>query len=195
MPFNLTKTRQLLQTFQFEDLFVEQLGWSAPGGRQKAIPIQVDDEKFTYRQVAELCDVRVFTIVAESGEIPKRNVCEAVYREISQFHLENLLIFLDGTTDETHARSLWYWVKREGTRIHPRNHVYIKREPCDLLLSKISALRVDLTEQESISTLDVAQRLQQGFDVERVTKQFFEEFKQQHQLLTDSTLGIQGIET
>jgi hypothetical protein len=73
-------------------------------------------------------------------------------------------------------------VKQEGTKIYPREHVCIKREPCDLLLSKISALEVDLAELEegTPSVIDIAQRLQTGFDVERVTKRFFEDFKQQH---------------
>ena len=37
-----------------------------------------------------------------------------------------------------------------------------------------------MEELESLSVIDVAQRLQAGLDVERVTKKFFEEFKQQH---------------
>jgi hypothetical protein len=71
-------------------------------------------------------------------------------------------------------------VKREGTKLYPRDHVYVKREPCDLLLSKVTALKVDLEELEKLSVIDVAQKLQAGLDVERVTKKFFEEFKQQH---------------
>ncbi|MFB2982629.1 hypothetical protein [Microseira sp. BLCC-F43] len=84
-------------------------------------------------------------------------------------------------------------MKREGTKIYPRDHVYVKREPWDLLLSKISALKVDIEELEAVGVIDIVQRLQSGFDVERVNKKFFEEFKLQHTALLDPESGIQGI--
>jgi hypothetical protein len=149
----------------------------------------INGENYTRRKIAELLGVVVFEITAKSGQIPNAKNREDIYREIAQFHLENLLIFID----DNRTQSVWYWVKREGTKIYPRDHVYTKMAPCDLLLSKISALKVDMEELETISTIDVAKRLQRGLDVERVTKKFFEEFKLQHTALLDAKSGIQGI--
>ncbi|MGL4375368.1 MAG: Eco57I restriction-modification methylase domain-containing protein, partial [Microcoleaceae cyanobacterium] len=108
--------------------------------------------------------------------IPNATTRLAIYKQIAELAHENLLIFLD----QERTQSVWYWVKREGSKIYPRDHVYVKREPCDLLLTKVIALYVDIDELDSLSVIDVAQRLQAGWDVERVTKKFFEEFKTLH---------------
>jgi hypothetical protein len=177
MTIDFQQTRELLQEFQFNDLFIQQMGWSFPP-TEKAVLMEIDGQIYYRQMIAELSGVVVFEITAADGQIPNATTRQAIYKEIAELVRENLLIFLDGNR----TQSLWYWVKREGTKIYPRDHVSIKREPCDLLLSKISALEVDLTELEAgaPSVIDIAQRLQTGFDVERVTKRFFEDFKQQH---------------
>ncbi|WP_207087794.1 Eco57I restriction-modification methylase domain-containing protein, partial [Phormidium pseudopriestleyi] len=131
--------------------------------------------------------VGVFEVSAEDGEIPNGTKRLAIYKEIADLVRENLLIFID----KNRTQCVWYWVKREGTKLYPRDHVYVKSEPCDLLLSKVSALYVSLDELESLSVIDVAQRLQAGLDIERVTKKFFEDFKQQHIEFLGAIRGIE----
>jgi hypothetical protein len=152
--------------------------------------MSIEGEVYYRAKVAGLSGVAVFEISSNSGEIPATKVRETIYKEISELVRENLLIFLD----KNRTQSLWYWVKRDGTKLYPRAHVYSKLEPCDLLLSKISALRVGIEELEDVSVIDIAERLQVGFDVERVTKKFFEQFKLQHTALLDISSGIQGID-
>ncbi len=187
MTIDFQESRQFLEQFQFTDLFIQQLGWSFPP-TQKAVRIEMDGEIYYRQMIAELSGVVVFEVTAQSGLIPNATTREAIYKEIAGLALENLVIFID----EQRTQCLWYWVKREGAKLYPRDHVYVKREPCDLLLSKISALKVDIAElEDAVPVIDIAQRLQTGFDVERVTKKFFEEFKQQHA----EFLGlIQGID-
>ena len=189
MSINFQQSREFLQEFQFNDLFVYQLGWNNPES-QKLIEMSIEGEVYYRAKVAELSGVAVFEISSQSGEIPATKVRETIYKEISELVRENLLIFLD----KNRTQSLWYWVKRDGTKIYPRAHVYSKLEPCDLLLSKVSALRVGIEELKDVSVIDIAERLQVGFDVERVTKKFFEQFKLQHTALLDISSGIQGID-
>ncbi|AFZ61427.1 ATP-binding protein [Anabaena cylindrica FACHB-243] len=183
-----TQCRELLQNFNFQDLFIQQLGWESPG-REKPVVMEVDGENYTRSKIAELAGAVVFEITSESGQIPNAKILEAIYREISQLHLENLLIFIDGI-DGNRTQSLWYWVKREGSKIYPRDHVYVKTQAGDLLLSKISALRVSIEEIEDITVIDIAERLQRGFDVERVTKDFFNKFQEQHTTFLSLIKGI-----
>jgi hypothetical protein len=175
MPPILKESRELLQDFEFNKLFVQQLGWDNTSSH-KTVPVEIEGETYFRKAIAQLLGVVVYEIIADSGNIPNSAQRLTIYREIVQISAENLLIFID----ENRTKCLWYWVKREGTKLYPRDHVYVKREPCDLLLSKVTALKVDLEELETLSVIDVAQRLQTGLDVERVTKKFFEEFKQQH---------------
>ncbi len=186
MPQTLTESRQLLQDFEFNKLFVQQLGWDNPSSH-KTVPVEVDGETYSRKAIAQLLGVVVYEITSASGNIPNATKRLTIYREIVQISAENLLIFID----KNRTKCVWYWVKREGTKLYPRDHVYVKREPCDLLLSKVTALKVELAELETLSVIDVAERLQAGLDVERVTKKFFEEFKQQHVEFLSVISGIE----
>ncbi|WP_293355437.1 MULTISPECIES: DNA methyltransferase [unclassified Microcoleus] len=185
MPQTLEQSRQLLQDFEFNKLFVQQLGWDNPSS-PKTIPAEIEGETYSRKQIAQLLGVVVYEITTAIGNIPNAAKRLTIYREIVQISRENILIFIDANR----TKSLWYWVKCEGTKLYPRDHVYVKREPCDLLLSKVTALKVELAELETLSVIDVAQRLQAGLDVERVTKKFFEEFKQQHVEFLNAIRGI-----
>ncbi|MDH6064652.1 Eco57I restriction-modification methylase domain-containing protein [Umezakia ovalisporum] len=185
MSIDFTQSRELLKNFNFQDLFIQELGWKSPG-REKPVVMEVDGENYTRSKIAELAGAVVFEITSDSGEISNSKTLEGIYREIAEIHLENLLIFIDNER----TQSLWYWVKREGNKIYPRDHVYTKTQGGDLLLGKISALGVPIEELENITVIDIAERLQRGFDVERVTKKFFNEFKEQHTSFLSLIKGI-----
>lgn len=113
-----------------------------------------------------------------------------IYKEIAPLHHENLLIFLD--RDRT--QSLWYWVKQDGTKSYPREHLYAKGQPGDLSLGKLEAMVFDISdfdqEGNAPGVLAVANRLKNALDVERVTKKFYEEFKDERQHFLDNISGI-----
>ncbi|HIK11178.1 MAG TPA: ATP-binding protein, partial [Oscillatoriaceae cyanobacterium M33_DOE_052] len=188
MRINFNKSRQLLRSFKFTDLFVNELGWNPPSSQRK-YPLTADDITYSRQDVAHLSAMRVFEITSPDGSIPPAKTRAVLAEEISQICLENLLIF----TDNQRHQSIWYWVKRDGKKTQPREHIYIKHQPGDLLLGKISALEVigdDLDDGKN-TVVDIAQRLQKGFDVEKVTKKFFDEFAQIHQTLLENINGIE----
>jgi|GEM_PF-171079 len=187
MSLNLSRTRELLQSFDFGKLFVEELGWSNPTS-SKAVNEEIKGSSFQRKQIAQLAGVAVFEVSTE-GPIPDGKTRAAISKEISKLHHENLLIFLDAGR----TQSLWYWVKREGAKVYPRDHLYIKGQPGDLFLSKLASMVVDISELDAegnIAITEVAGRLKAALDVERVTKQFYREFQQQH---LDFLALIEGI--
>lgn len=177
MAINLKKSRQYLQDFDFSSLFIEELGWSNPpsGG---AIAFKCDGKTFYRRGVAELAGVLVLEVTSEDGEIPDGKVRANVHKEICKLALENLVIFLDGDRQ----KSLWYWVKREGTKQYRRDHLYVRGQSGDLFLSKLGALVVDISDWDkgTVSVITAARRLRDSFDIDRVTKKFFSEFQDLH---------------
>ncbi|HLO48669.1 MAG TPA: RNA-binding domain-containing protein [Nostocaceae cyanobacterium] len=187
MALDLHRTRDLLHEFKFGDIFVYQLGWSFPP-TDKAVAIQVEGETYHRQMIAELSGVVVFEITGENGQIPNAKTRAAIHKEISELTLENLLIFLD----KERTQSLWYWVKRDGTKRYVREHLYVKGQPGDLFLGKLASLVVDLSELEDglLSVVEVARRLQAGLDVERVTKNFFKEFQSQLEAFIPLIQGI-----
>jgi hypothetical protein len=185
---DVQRARDLLQSFDFGKLFVEELGWSQPTSRQHTYFGYKDDE-FQRKQIAQLSGVVVLEVTTTDGKIPDRKTLAAIHREISKLHHENLLIFVDAQR----TQSLWYWVKREDKKVFPREHLYLRGQPVDLLLSKISAMVFDVTEFDdagNVSVVEVANRLKQALDVERVTKKFYSEFYDQHLAFIEHIKGI-----
>jgi hypothetical protein len=186
-----SKTRDFLNEFRFHDLFIQELGWSQPATtKPKTLAIQSEGESqtYTYLMIAEVSGVVVLEITAGDGQIPDGKVRNAIHQEIEQLYRENLLIFVD----RPRSRSLWYWVKREGTKRYIRDHLYIKGQPGDLFLSKLGALVIELSDWEhgEPSVVEIAGKLQSGFDVERITKKFYQEFKDQHETFLQFIQGI-----
>jgi hypothetical protein len=68
MPQTLTESRQLLQDFEFNKLFVQQLGWDNPSSR-KTIPAEVDGETYSRTAIAQLLGVVIYEITTASGNI------------------------------------------------------------------------------------------------------------------------------
>ena len=186
MAINLKKSRQYLQDFEFSSLFIEELGWSNPPSRG-AIAFKCDGKTFYRKGVAELAGVLILEVTTEDGEIPDAKVRANVHKEICKVALENLVIFLDGDRQ----KSLWYWVKREGTKQYRRDHSYNKGQSGDLLLGKLRALAVELKDwDKGIVVGDATKRLKDSFDIDRVTKKFYEFFKKEHDLFLKEVLGF-----
>ena len=190
MPtLDVKRTRDLLQRFDFQPLFIEELGWSQPTGRQVATFFH-EGISYERRQIAQLSGVVVFEIHATDGRMPDAKARVALHKDVSRHHHENLLIFLD----QHRTQSLWYWVKRVGTKAFPREHLYVKGQPGDLFLSKLGAMVVDISELDDSGRLpvtEVATRLKKALDIERVTKKFFRDFDAQR---LDFLSLINGIE-
>ncbi|MCL4265314.1 MAG: ATP-binding protein [Anaerolineae bacterium] len=176
--FDIARSRELLPQFEFNDLFVDGLGWNNAPFHQP-LTLTVNEMAYTCQPIAELSGMLVFEVLAEDGQIPDSQTRMAVYREISQSYHENLLIFVD----EVRTHSVWYWVKREGGKLHPRTHYYDRWQDPDFHLGKISGLFVAMSEldpQGRIEITRVVQRVQGALDIERITKRFYGEFKQVH---------------
>ncbi|MEK6563668.1 MAG: DNA methyltransferase [Candidatus Omnitrophota bacterium] len=185
---NITRTQDLLQKFDFEKLFIEELGWSKPGSK-KTENKEIFDIKFSFRQIAELAGVVALEISTSEGKIPDAKTRKAIHKELSKTYHENLLIFID--KDKT--QSIWYWVKREDGKSYPRDHSYFKGQPGDLFISKLSGIVFDISDFEKtgdISVVEVARRLKNALDVERVTKRFYGEFQDQHLAFLELIEGI-----
>ncbi|MFN6563233.1 MAG: Eco57I restriction-modification methylase domain-containing protein [Nostoc sp. ChiSLP01] len=187
MSLNFQRTRDLLNNFQFSDLFIEELGWSKPS-RQKPVSLKLENNTYRYQKIAELSGVAIFEVTAADGNIPEAKVRNAIHQEVTKLINENLLIFIT----EERTRSLWYWVKREGSKSYVRDHLYVKGQPGDLFLSKLGSLVIDITELEhgEPTVVEIAYKLQRGFDVEPVTKKFYKEFQEQHQKFLLFVKGI-----
>jgi Alw26I/Eco31I/Esp3I family type II restriction m6 adenine DNA methyltransferase len=187
MTLNFQETRELLHKFQFQDLFIQQLGWS-DSSQKKVVHLEIEEKTYQYQRIAESSGVAIFEVTAADGNIPDAKIRAAIHKEVTNLIAENLLIFIDSQR----TRSLWYWVKREENKSYIREPLYVKGQPGDLFLSKLGSLVIDITELEddNLSVVEIARRLQDAFDVEPVTKKFYKEFQEEHKQFLQHIKGI-----
>ena len=185
------RARQALQEFRFGDLFVNELGWNNPTARA-AISLQdADGNKWSATEISQLSGFRVFEVVPDDPSVARPDAQNqlVLQKGLSAQAVENIAIFVD----PAHTQSLWLWMKRDGKRILPRKHAYIKGQPGDLFLSKLSALVVDLSELDEEGNLPIteaANRVRAALDVEVVTKAFFKRFRDEHAAFLEEITGI-----
>jgi hypothetical protein len=110
-----------------------------------------------------------------------------IEHQVAKSAHEHLIIF----TDATKATQIWQWVKREpGKPSACREHTFHVSQPGESLLQKLEAIAISLDEEERTSLPDVTGRVRGAFDVERVTKRFYDEFQVQHSVFLKFISGI-----
>lgn len=182
----IERLRDCLQSFDFKRLFVEELGWSRAKGA-KPIAIAIQESAWQAAPIAELSGVVAFLVEG----LPDRSARLEIHKALSQQAHENLVIFVDHANRPT--QSLWLWVKREGSKRFPREHLYVKGQPGDLFISKISSILVDINELDENGRFPLArllERMKSALDVERVTKRFFRDYDAQRLVFVELIQGI-----
>jgi len=191
---DLKHTRELLDAFRFGLLFIEELGWNQPTAPKWA-KCEAKEWRYSRRMIAQMAGVGVFEIAAQGG-LPDRKGREAIERDVSREYHENLCVFLDRADKAT--QSFWVWTNRDrdehgkARRIY-REHTYFKGQPADLFISKLQALVVELSELDekgNLPVVEVARRMKDALDVERVTKKFYKGYQDEHNEFLSLIKGI-----
>ena len=187
MQIDLERSRQYLKQFQFQPLFVEELGWD--NYSSQPIPLLIENKSYTLKPVAEKRGQVVYTCLAEDGAIPNSMIRTKIHKEVSRYSLENVLIYIDqGETEQ-----VWQWVRRDpGKPKANRFHQFHKSQSGDALLQKLEALAVSFGEEEELTLVDVTSRTRRAFNVDRITKKFYERFKKEHGLFLKFIAGIRS---
>jgi hypothetical protein len=186
MVVDATRLRQNLREFDFTNLFIEELGWDRLRVRPHEIP--VDGTAYTLTPVAEKRGFQVFTCSpGPEGEIPDRPTRMRIERELTRLAFEHLIVFVDAGR----AMQRWLWVRREpGKPLAPREETFVAGQAGERLVQKLRGLAIDFEEEERLSIAEVAGRARRAFDVDRVTRRFYDRFKTEHAAFLRFVEGI-----
>jgi hypothetical protein len=125
------------------------------------------------------------------GHFPDYATRRKVERQVAKFVREHLIIYID----KAGAVQTWQWVKRESGRPEAcREHTYHHEQSGEALIQKLRSLVFTLEEEEDLSIVDVTSRTRAAFDVERITKRFYDRFKSEHGAFLKFLKGIPGEE-
>ena len=181
MPIEASRLRHCLKGFDLPRLFVEELGWER---HAQTLEAPVDSQNFSLTAVAHKRGMVAFVHEGKLPDYPARRKIE--YRVAKTVH-EHIIIY----TDPQKTVQIWQWVRREpGKPTACREHTFHRDQPGDALIQKLQALAVSMGEEEGMTLVDVTRRVRAAFDVERVTKRFYDRFKTEHAAFLSFIKGI-----
>ena len=185
MNINVDNLRKQLHAFDFRKLFITELGWDKAN---IAITVPVDRQDYFLQAVAQKRGMVVFHYPTPADQVfpdyaTRRKIDAWVRRS---FH-EHLIIF----TDPANKQQKWQWVRREpGKPSAGREIGFGAGQSGEALLQRLKTLAFGLEEEEGLTILDVTSRVRAGFDLERVTKRFYDRFKNEHTAFLKFLKGI-----
>lgn len=188
MNLDAAKARTLLGTFDFGRLFTEELGWDRLSA---TFTIAVAGTTYALRAVGEKRGMAAVVCEAPAGQkIPDRATRRKIELQVAKTYLEHLVIF----TDTGRAEQIWCWARREtGKPAMVTEHFWYATATNTGFLQKLQAIAFSLAEEDSLTLVDVTSRARAAFDVERVTKRFYDQFKAEHTAFLGFVSGITDV--
>ncbi|MGH9713629.1 MAG: Eco57I restriction-modification methylase domain-containing protein [Candidatus Acidiferrales bacterium] len=185
MAIDASRARQNLKDFNLKALFVEELGWERHTATHD---ITVDGNSYRLGAVAHKRGLAVFICQpGANGLVPDYATRRKIDRQLAKLAHEHVIVFVD--SDKT--TQIWQWVKKEpGKPVACREHTFHTSQPGDALIQKVQALGVSIDEETSLTLPEVTGRVRAAFDVERVTKHFYDRFKSEHEAFLRFLKGI-----
>ncbi len=174
MPTRLDRTRvkEHLASFTLQALFIEELGWDH-GGADLEVPVA--DATFDLQAIAHKRGMVVYQYRAGSPDaFPDQPTRQKIERAVTKAVHEHLIVYATHDNDA----QVWQWVKREpGQPARSRQHIYYQSQSGEALTQKLGRLVFTLPEEADLTIPDVVKRDRSAFDVEKVTKRFYERFR------------------
>ena len=185
MSLDRKRARQLLARGDLQSIFIEELGWDR---NSSPLEITAAARPVRLQALAQKRGMVVYHCPSPSGEsLPDYPHRRKIEQQVAKSTHEHLIVF----TDAGNETQVWQWVKREpGKPAACREHVFHRSQTGDALLQKLEAIAFTLEEEENLSLIDVTRRTRAGFDVERVTKRFYERFQKEHTAFLKFVSGI-----
>ncbi len=184
MTIDFARVRSWLKEAQFQWLFTQGLGWD-----HHTLHLEVALNGCSYRlsAFAQKRGVVAFLCESPDGGIPDYGTRGKIEKQVARSVREHLIVFVDGDR----AHQVWQWVKREaGKPTARREHSFHRSQSGDALLQKLDRLAFTLEEEERVTLPDVTGRQRAAFDLERVTKKFYDLFQREHAAFLEFLQGI-----
>ena len=179
------KVRTYLEEFNLRALFIEELGWDH-GGADTVV--EADERSFILDAIAHKRGMVAYQHVADAGTtIPEYPTRTKIEKAVAKQVREHIIVY---TTRDKSEQS-WQWVKREPSRPdRQRSESFRRGDTGERLIQKLENIAFTLDEEDDLTIVDVSGRVRAAFDVEKVTKRFYDRFKKEHEAFLGFIEGI-----
>ena len=190
MPTHLDcpKIRASLERFDLRSLFIEELGWDHGG---EGLEIPVANATYALQAIAHKRGLVAYQYVAdEDAAFPDHPTRQKIEKAVAKTVREHIIVYASSDRSTHH----WQWVKREpGQPDRSRAHIYQRGQAGEGLIQKLEQIVFTLDEEADLTIVDISGRVRAAFDVEKVTKKFYDRFKKEHQAFLGFIEGIENV--
>lgn len=117
------------------------------------------------------------------------NVRRKVDHQVTKTAREHFVIY----ADKEAGQQVWQWIRREqGKPIAPRDHRFDVKSTGDALIQRLDQIAVGVDEEEELALTDVTGKAKKTFDVDKVTKKFYDRFQAEHAAFLKFIKGIKA---
>ncbi len=187
MQYDHQEIRDYLKESEFENLFTQTLGWEEY--RTQPLPIVVDETQFVLTPIAQKRGMAVYHWPQTESEhqFPDYATRRKIQKQVAKISYENFIIY----TNVDKSTQIWQWVKKQqGKPDACREHRYENSQSGESLIQKLQSIVVPLEQDEELTLFGVLGQVYAGFDVEKVTKKFYDHFKKEHEAFLKFLTGI-----
>ncbi len=175
---------QYIQTSNFRELFITEMGWNNPSGTTMLPEYIIDERTFRIEQIADRSGFQI--LKCEVDEIPTSSVCKKLDTKLRRNAENYICIFM--VPDTLHH--LW---AAPVKKVEKRDIVLVEYDTIDkagFLFEKMEGLSFSLDETPTI--LDIIAKVQSAFIInsEKITKDFYTGFKKEHTNFAKFITGI-----
>ena len=190
MPTHLDrpKIRASLERFDLRSLFIEELGWDHGG---EGLEIPVANATYALQAIAHKRGLVAYQYVAdEDTAFPDHPTRQKIEKAVAKKVREHIIVYASSDRSTHH----WQWVKREpGQPDRSRSHIYERDKTGEALIQKLEQIVFTLGEEDDLTIVDISGRVRAAFDVEKVTKRFYDRFKKEHLAFLSFIEGIENV--
>ncbi len=156
-------------------IFAEVLWWDNFSGSPMPLSIGAPVScEVRLEPVAQAAGLPVFLVRWPNPTLPGVTARRAVQRALSQRYVEHLLCYLTSQADQL----AFVWARRRPDgKVELRTLPYQVGAPARTTLEQLARLRLAEGESTSLAPIQLLDRLNDAFNVEAVTKKFFEDYK------------------
>ena len=187
-PLDRARVRKHLADFTLQALFIEELGWDHGG---EGMDVPAAGKTFSLRAIAQKRGMVVYQYRADSIDaFPNHPTRQKIERVVTKTVHEHLVVYATHDNDA----QVWQWVKREpGQPDRSRQHIHYQNHSGEALTQKLEQLVFTLEEEADLGIVAVSGRVRAAFDVEKVTKRFYDRFKKEHGVFLGFIDGITAV--
>ena len=173
----------LIDNGSFRELFITEMGWNNPDNCNPVL-VSIDGQDYEFIPVADKHGFHVYSCALDT--IPTSSDCKKIDNRLRNYGYDYICIFVQSGTNH----HLWLTPVKTNEKRELVKTEYIGGTKADFLFSKVDDLSFELTEHVLIS--DVKARVQGSFHLnsEKVTKDFYAQFRKEHTAFKKYITGI-----